>query len=108
MTSSTFTAPVPGGFLAGGQWRADAPGVPVPARAVGYTTDAPDRISYTREMDTWAARVKAWAGGSVPADLPRARGAPSALKPHDVYVFFISGAKERAPAAAQALIARLG
>ena len=29
MTSSTFTAPVPGGFLAGGEWRADAPGVPV-------------------------------------------------------------------------------
>ncbi|WP_235825359.1 alpha/beta fold hydrolase [Agromyces badenianii] len=29
MTSTTFTAPVEGGLLAGGQWRSDAPGLPV-------------------------------------------------------------------------------
>ena len=40
-------------------------------------------------LDAWAKRAKAWAR----------RG--------DVFVYFISGAKERAPAAAQALIARV-
>ncbi|MBJ7359479.1 glycosyltransferase [Nocardioides sp.] len=37
----------------------DDPGVPVPARAVGYTTDAPDRISDGRDIDGPAARVRA-------------------------------------------------
>lgn len=43
-------------------------------------------------LDAWTAGVRAWSQG------PSAR---------DVFVFFINGAKERAPAAAQALIARL-
>jgi uncharacterized protein YecE (DUF72 family) len=42
------------------------------------------------ELDAWAKRVKAWT----------ARG--------DAFVYFISGAKRRAPAAAQALIERTG
>ncbi len=42
------------------------------------------------ELDAWAARAKTWA------------------KRGDTYVYFISGAKERAPAAAQALISRVG
>ncbi len=42
------------------------------------------------ELDKWAKRAKAWA------------------KRGDVFVYFISGAKVRAPAAAQALIERLG
>ena len=37
----------------------ERPGVPVPARAVGYTTEAPDRISDRRELEAWAARVRA-------------------------------------------------
>jgi uncharacterized protein YecE (DUF72 family) len=41
----------------------------------------------TRELEEWARRAREWAG----------RG--------DVFVYFISGAKERAPAAAEALIA---
>lgn len=41
-------------------------------------------------IDGWVDRTRQWAG----------RG--------DAFVFFISGAKIRAPAAAQALIARLG
>lgn len=43
-----------------------------------------------KDLDRWAERAKAWAR----------RG--------DVFVYFISGAKERAPAAAQALIERVG
>jgi uncharacterized protein YecE (DUF72 family) len=42
------------------------------------------------ELDGWAKRAKAWA------------------KRGDVFVYFISGAKHRAPAAAQALISRVG
>jgi uncharacterized protein YecE (DUF72 family) len=42
-------------------------------------------------LDHWAKQAKAWAEGG-----------------RDVYVYFISGAKVRNPAAAQALIARLG
>jgi uncharacterized protein YecE (DUF72 family) len=42
-----------------------------------------------RDLDGWAKRARAWAE----------RG--------DVFVYFISGAKERAPAAAQALITRV-
>ena len=42
------------------------------------------------ELDAWAKRAKAWA------------------KRGDVFLYFISGAKERNPAAAEALIERLG
>jgi uncharacterized protein YecE (DUF72 family) len=49
------------------------------AIATGYTE---------AELDGWAERTRAWA------------------KRGDAFVYFISGAKERAPAAAQALIAR--
>jgi uncharacterized protein YecE (DUF72 family) len=44
-------------------------------------------------LDAWASGAKAWSSG------PNAR---------DAFVFFINGAKERAPAAAQALLQRLG
>lgn len=37
----------------------ERPGLPVPALAVGYTTDAPDRISVERDFEASAARVRA-------------------------------------------------
>lgn len=46
------------------------------------------------ELDLWAERARGWRGD---ADAPR-----------DVFLFVINGAKVRAPAAAQALIERLG
>jgi uncharacterized protein YecE (DUF72 family) len=52
----------------------------------------------------WAARAHQWAAGNEPADLPRVGDATPSPDPRDVFVFFISGAKERAPAAGQALI----
>jgi uncharacterized protein YecE (DUF72 family) len=65
---------------------------------------APDQI------DRWAERARLWAAGGDPADLPRidtaARGEGNGPRP--VFVFFISGAKVRAPAAAMALIEKLG
>ncbi|WP_244532103.1 DUF72 domain-containing protein [Methylocapsa palsarum] len=59
-------------------------------------------------LDLWANRLKTYAAGAVPDDMPRA--APDVHMPkvsRPVYAFVISGAKVRAPAAAMALIARL-
>ena len=60
-----------------------------------------------RALDAWAARVRAWAAGGVPDDLPRLLPRVPAARRRDVFVFFIGAAKERNPAAAQALLARL-
>ena len=60
-------------------------------------------------LDLWATRARAWASGDDPEDLPHIgstmRDRSGQARP--VFVFFISGAKERNPAAAMALIARL-
>ncbi len=58
------------------------------------------------ELDRWAAVAKDWAAGAEPAGLPYAVN-DAAKAPRDVFLFMISGAKERNPAAAQALIGRL-
>lgn len=60
-------------------------------------------------LDAWADRLRTWARGADPADLPRvgAHKVAGGAKPQDVFAFFINGAKERAPAAARAMIERL-
>jgi uncharacterized protein YecE (DUF72 family) len=71
-------------------------------------SDSAEETGYPpAELDAWAQRAQAWCEGHAPDDLPRIEP-PGAKRPRDVFVYFISGAKERAPAAAQALIARLG
>jgi uncharacterized protein YecE (DUF72 family) len=61
------------------------------------------------ELDAWARRAGMLASGSVPDDLPRIDAARKAeAKPRDVFIYFIHEGKLRAPAAAQALISRLG
>lgn len=60
------------------------------------------------ELDAWAERLKTYAAGGVPSDLPSLTGEKPETKPRDVFCFFISGAKVRNPAAAAALIERLG
>jgi uncharacterized protein YecE (DUF72 family) len=57
-------------------------------------------------LDAWAKRAKVWEAGGVPGDLPAIGGAPQKAA-RDVFIYMISGAKERAPAAALALIERL-
>lgn len=60
-------------------------------------------------LDAWAERFRTWAAGSEPDDLPRIGPRPGEDgAPRPCFVYFISGAKARAPAAALALIARLG
>ena len=58
-------------------------------------------------LDTWTKRAQTWAAGGVPADLATIAGASPPKKPRDVFVYMISGAKVRAPAAAMALLERL-
>jgi uncharacterized protein YecE (DUF72 family) len=61
------------------------------------------------ELDAWAGRLKAWAAGGRPVDLPRidpTRPAPET--PREVFAYVIHEGKLRAPAAAMALIARTG
>ncbi|HYW55483.1 MAG TPA: DUF72 domain-containing protein [Polaromonas sp.] len=61
-----------------------------------------------KALDEWAETARLWASGGEPPELPRVSALPTAGKPRDVFVFFINGAKERAPAAAMALLQRLG
>jgi uncharacterized protein YecE (DUF72 family) len=61
-----------------------------------------------KALDDWASRAKAWAQGNEPKDLPRVTKASITKQPRDVFVYFIHEAKIRAPAAAMALIERLG
>jgi uncharacterized protein YecE (DUF72 family) len=60
------------------------------------------------DLDLWAARARQWADGAEPADLPRFGAAKAARRKRPVFVYMISGAKVRAPAAAMALIERIG
>ena len=58
-------------------------------------------------LDAWAKIARTLARGSEPAEFPRTTAPVKKGSARDVFVFFINGAKERAPAAAQALIERL-
>ena len=58
-------------------------------------------------LDAWAKVAKTFARGAEPAEFPRLGKAAKGAGARDVFVFFINGAKERAPAAASALLERL-
>ena len=60
------------------------------------------------EIDLWATRAKIWACGDAPVGLERIDPARDDGRPRDVYLYFISGEKRLNPAAAMALIDRLG
>ena len=66
----------------------------------GYTAAA---------LDSWAERARTWAAGGVPSDLDTV-GTPEKhpAKSRDVFIYMINGFKPKAPAAAMALIERLG
>ncbi|WP_315920173.1 DUF72 domain-containing protein [Mesorhizobium sp. SP-1A] len=61
-----------------------------------------------RALDQWAERAGTWAEGKTPADLPRADPATEApVEPRDVFVYFITEGKVRAPFGAMALMRRV-
>jgi uncharacterized protein YecE (DUF72 family) len=71
----------------------------VASSATGYSLAA---------LKQWSSRARLWAAGKEPTDLPRvAPTAVAAGPPRDVFLYFINGAKERAPAAARKLISIL-
>lgn len=85
---------------------ADATGAFVYARlmrceSTSETGYAPDAIA------TWATRAKVWSDGGAPEGLARVEASVTGAGARDVFMFFISGAKERAPAAAVATLAAL-
>jgi uncharacterized protein YecE (DUF72 family) len=75
------------------------------ARIMG--TQAKEKLGYPAAMlKTWAERARDWEKGASPkASMLVAPAAPK--KKRDVFLFVISGAKEKNPAAAQAIIAAL-
>lgn len=58
-------------------------------------------------LNAWAKVAHTFARGAEPAEFPRIGKAGAKSGPRDVYVFFINGAKERAPAAARAFLERI-
>jgi uncharacterized protein YecE (DUF72 family) len=85
-------ADLTGEFVYARVMRADA------AFADGLAADVADRL---------AACARAWRDGGEPQALPRVEPPGAAGAPRDVYMLFIGGAKEKAPAAAMALIRSL-
>ncbi len=59
------------------------------------------------QLKAWAQRARQWAAGAAPDGLEYVQARPAAGPARDVFVYFISAAKERNPAAAMALIKRL-
>lgn len=64
----------------------------------GYDADA---------LDRWAGVARAWSAGQSPEGLPYAAADRTKPGERETFVFFINGAKERAPHGAMALIERL-
>ncbi|MES2424911.1 MAG: DUF72 domain-containing protein [Pseudomonadota bacterium] len=85
-------ADITGGFVYARMMRTDA------ALPLGCTAQALDQI---------AACARVWQQGEEPAGLPRVEPPPAPTAARDVFLYFISGAKEKAPAAAVALRQRL-
>ena len=61
-----------------------------------------------KALDAWAEAAKTWADGRHAGCAAACRGGRQGRRARDVFIYFINGAKEKAPAAAGALIKRLG
>jgi len=59
-------------------------------------------------LDQWANAAREWASGRQPERLDYTTSDAAPVRPRETFVFFINGAKERAPAGAMALIERVG
>ena len=60
------------------------------------------------QLQAWEQRVRQWSRGDDPHDLPHLTELAAPKLERDVFLYFISSAKERNPAAAMALLKRLG
>jgi len=77
------------------------------ARILG--TQEAEPLGYSEKaLDAWVKRARTWAAGGVPDDLQAVLPAEKDAGKRDVFLYVISGAKVRNPAAAMALIERVG
>lgn len=76
------------------------------SRVMRTSSDLPQGCT-PEQLDGIAASCRTWHEGGTPTGLPLVEAAPASSAERDVFLFFISGAKERAPAAAMGLIERL-
>jgi uncharacterized protein YecE (DUF72 family) len=77
------------------------------ARIMG--TSENQKLGYSaKALDAWAARAKAWAAGGTPDDLETVTKPKPDKAGREVFLYVISGFKERNPAAAMALMERVG
>ena len=88
------------------------PGIPDVTGSFVYArlrkTVSSEETGYSRPaLRAWADRALTWARGGEPDDLPRVQKSVAKETPRDVFVFFIAGAKEHAPAAARHFISLL-
>ena len=85
---------------------ADLSGDFVYARLMRTRTDL-DTGYPPAELAQWADRARRWAGGEDPPELPHVAAVQPRATARDVFVYFISSAKERNPAAATALLRQI-
>ncbi|RAR67839.1 uncharacterized protein YecE (DUF72 family) [Paraburkholderia unamae] len=85
---------------------ADASAPFVYARIMGTEQDHPQGYT-SAELERWVTRALAWAHGDTPDDLDTYAKPLATKTGRDVFLYVISGFKERNPAAAMALIERL-
>jgi uncharacterized protein YecE (DUF72 family) len=76
------------------------------ARIMGTGEDQANGYS-DAALDRWAARARAWQAGGTPDDLEQVVPGQPGGEGRDVFLYVISGCKERNPAAAMALIDRV-
>jgi uncharacterized protein YecE (DUF72 family) len=76
------------------------------ARIMG-TVESEEQGYSAVALDQWAKRAKTWAAGGSPEDLKMVAAPKSDAAGREVFIYVISGAKERNPAAAMALIERV-
>ena len=76
------------------------------ARIMG-TSDKQTQGYSRKALDTWAERARQFAAGNMPEDLEALDARKISKGSRDVYLYVISGFKERNPAAAKAIIERL-
>ena len=84
---------------------ADIGGEFVYARLEAAVEDEPTGYG-AAALDRWAEAARIWASGGAPDGLPYVAG-PAPVAPRETFIFFINGAKVRAPAGAMALIERV-
>jgi uncharacterized protein YecE (DUF72 family) len=68
-----------------------------------------EKIGYSaKALDLWAKRAQEWAAGNAPEGMTTVGSHQNEKAGRDVFLYVISGFKERNPAAAMALIERIG